>query len=83
MGMLSSDEADWCPLATLPHDVLKDGGAWLGTVRERIKSRFRNGDQVEFGSQDKLTPEISVHELELMCAAAVAADRRDNRWRWR
>ena len=53
--------------------MLKIGGAWLGATRTRIQQFFRNGSDVTWGSNDRLSHAPTVHEIETIAASAVAA----------
>lgn len=56
------------------YDVLNRGGKWLGAVRSYMQSRFRNGDQVTWGSQQILEgAPLVVKDVEEIGARAVAA----------
>jgi len=58
-----------------PYDLLKQGGSWLGALRERIKW-IPGGDRVTWSShEDRLT--LSIHQIEELAAHAVSADRRE------
>jgi hypothetical protein len=57
------------------HQLLKEGGAWLGAAREFIKNNFHNGDTVTWSSGDILSPPPSVYALELMGAMVAAAQK--------
>ncbi len=59
------------------YEVEREGGPWLGALRTRIQSVFRNGEHVTWGSNDVVSHAPTVKELEEMCAWAVAADRND------
>lgn len=57
-------------------DLMHTGGQWLGRVRGWIQVRFRNGETVTWGSQDRLLNaggQLTVYELEWL-AARIAAD---------
>jgi len=69
-------------------DLMRRGGSWLGTLRDRIKwvRCGGNGTAVTWGSDDRILPALTVVEVEELGAEATAAginaDRkcRDARW---
>ena len=74
MGLIHKDDTHHTTYSTY-----QEGGDWLGTIRERIKNLFNNGDSVTWGSEDLLRPEPSIREIEELCAAAVATDRNERK----
>lgn len=58
----------------------KEGGAWLGTLRNWIQCKAINGDSVTWGSQDMLQlPPKSVGDFEFLAAQIAAAARNEFR----
>jgi len=55
--------------------VLEKGGDWLGAVRAKVQVMFRNGETVHWGTPEKLEPSATMDQIELLAAAAVAAER--------
>ena len=54
--------------------MLRDGGEWLGAVRNWLKWYTHNGDRVRWGSEEALSPPLTVRQVEeIALAAAVAA----------
>jgi hypothetical protein len=49
------------------------GGAWLAAVRSKLQWRGGNGSTVTWGSNEPITPPLTVAEVEEIAAAAVAA----------
>jgi hypothetical protein len=49
------------------------GGEWLGVAREWIQRRYRNGDSVNFGSDDVLEGNIREIEIEWVASEIAAA----------
>ena len=60
---------------------LKGGGKWLGAARSWIQSHTNNGDRVTWGSLDRLTPYLTVRDMEdfaaHVAAAAINEDRKN------
>lgn len=65
-----------CEMLTC-HDVLREGGKWLGEIRNWIQCKKKNGERVIWGSSDVLQPPMTVREIEEICATAVAAERNE------
>ena len=53
-------------------DFLHEGGRWLGNLRSRIQTMFINGEQVIWGSDDKVSHIPTVKEIEELGSCAVA-----------
>lgn len=54
--------------------LARKGGDWLGNVRRRIQTMFKNGEYVTWGSNDKLEPQATVSNVgELASEAAAGA----------
>lgn len=70
---MSSDQRDG--YTTVGDLLLRQGGVWLGAARERVKQRGGNGCDVTWGSGDRLSPPMTIAEVEEIAAIAVAADR--------
>ena len=55
------------------YQLLHEGGDWLRATRSWIQSNCRNGEQVTWGSRDVLYPQLTVYQIEEVCAYAVSA----------
>ena len=53
------------------HDFINKGGTWLGNLRTRIQTMFRNGDDVTWGSEDRMSHIPTIRELEELGSYAV------------
>lgn len=49
------------------------GGSYLGATRKWIQWQCKNGDWVEWGSDDVLEPSLTVKDVEVIAAEAAAA----------
>jgi len=52
-------------------DILKRGGHWLGAVRSWMQTRCRNGEDVTWGSHDRLERTFTVKDVEEIASIAV------------
>lgn len=64
---------------TMPCDLLREGGPWLGAARRWLKRRGGNGERVIWGSDEEVLPHMTVRDVEEVASEAVHADRRDRR----
>ncbi len=62
-------------------ELMREGGRWLGAVRNRIKWRGGNGERVIWGSHDIIDPPLSIREVEELGAEAAAAEYNEFRHR--
>ena len=49
------------------------GGKWLGAARRWLQWHKHNGDSVTWGSEQELTPAMTVREVEDLAATVAAA----------
>jgi hypothetical protein len=67
-----------------PTDMLKmlhKGGNWLGVTREWIKSKFRNGETVTFGSQERLEGyTLCAQDVDLLASRIASATLNEYIW---
>ena len=54
------------------HEFMNKGGNWLGRLRERVQTMFRNGDMIHWGSDEQVSHTPSIRELEELGSYAVA-----------
>ena len=59
------------------HEFMKKGGSWLGSLRTRVQTMFRNGDMIHWGSDEKVSHTPSIKELEELGSYAVAGYHRE------
>jgi len=57
-----------------PNVLFSTGGQWLGTLREWIKQKALNGEEVTWGSEQHVRlPPLTVADLEYFAAKIAAA----------
>ena len=64
------------PSYTSAYELSQKGGQWLAEARGWMQTRFLNGSNVTWGSNDELLPRggpITVADIEEVAAMAVAA----------
>jgi hypothetical protein len=54
-------------------ELLRKGGDWLGAARSWMQCKKLNGSRVTWGSQEELSPQMTVRDVEEVAAAAAAA----------
>jgi len=54
-----------------PHDFKREGGKWVGQLRTRVQTMFRNGEEVGFDSNDKLEPQATIKDVTELGSYAV------------
>lgn len=56
------------------HEVLKEGGSWLGSLRTAVQSMFINGSDVIWSGTEELrsTSKINIQHIQELGAHAVA-----------
>lgn len=57
------------------HDLLKQGGEFMGEAHSWLQRKKRNGSTVTWGSREELQPPMTVDEVEEVAAYAAAAER--------
>lgn len=74
IAIKATDESDREVLKVTPHELLaKRGGDWLGAVRSYVQRKFRNGNDVTWGSLDVLEPHVTIRQMEEAASEAAAA----------
>ncbi len=58
-------------------ELSRKGGEWLGAARRWMQSRFANGSDVTWGSNDLLRGDVTVHDIEDLAATVAAATLRE------
>ena len=56
-------------------DALREGGAWLGSVRSWLQWNKKNGEKVTWGSNEVILPHVTVRDIEEIAAVAIATER--------
>lgn len=64
--------------ACFAHNLMKEGGDWLGSARSYLQSHVKNGEHVRWGSGDLVTMTVQQYEeaASHIAAAAINSDRK-------
>ena len=74
MGMKQGRSREMEAEPMTAHQILWKGGEWLGSLRTRVQTMFicGNGEDITWGSSEKLQPEPTMAQIEELGAHAVA-----------